>query len=185
MGGQPFELVVSKLRRPSVRPGTVRRSLLIERLARGDPCPVVSVVASAGYGKTTLLSQWAERNGRASAWVSLDERDNDPTTRACRSVRTTWRSCTGVPRDGRRVCTGCAAQAVQLGELPGAVRLLHPGLVVLPGHGNLCGLEARQEPGSAGPAPELDRRSHRPGDHRREPDPGLWLIARDIYLIVT
>ena len=69
---------MSKLRRPSVRPGTVRRSLLIERLARGDLRPVVSVVAPAGYGKTTLLAQWAERNGQAFAWVSLDERDNDP-----------------------------------------------------------------------------------------------------------
>ncbi len=76
--GLPFELVVSKLRRPSVRPGAVRRSLLIELLARGDPRPVVSVVAPAGYGKTTLLSQWAERSGQAFAWVSLDERDNDP-----------------------------------------------------------------------------------------------------------
>ena len=78
MGRPPFELVVSKLRRPSVRPGTVRRSLLIEVLARGDLRPVVSVVAPAGYGKTTLLSQWAERSGQAFAWVSLDKRDNDP-----------------------------------------------------------------------------------------------------------
>ena len=31
-----------------------------------------------GYGKTTLLSQWAERNGQAFAWVSVDETDNDP-----------------------------------------------------------------------------------------------------------
>ena len=69
---------MSKLRRPSGRPGTVRRSLLIERLARGDPRPVVRVVAPAGYGKTTLLAQWAERDGQAFAWVSLDERDNDP-----------------------------------------------------------------------------------------------------------
>ena len=76
--GLPFELVVSKLRRPSVRPGTVRRSPLIEVLARGDLRPVVSVVAPAGYGKTTLLAQWAERSGQAFAWVSLDERDNDP-----------------------------------------------------------------------------------------------------------
>ena len=78
MSGLPFELVVSKLRRPSVRPGTVRRSVLIELLARGDPRPVVSVVAPAGYGKTTLLSQWAERNGQPFAWVSLDGQDNDP-----------------------------------------------------------------------------------------------------------
>ena len=76
--GPPFELVVSKLRRSSGRPGTVRRSLLIERLARGHPRPVVQVVASAGYGKTTLLAQWAERSDKAFAWVSLDERDNDP-----------------------------------------------------------------------------------------------------------
>jgi hypothetical protein len=54
--GAPFGLVVSKLRRPSVRRGTVRRSVLIERLARGDPRPIVPVVAPAGYGKTTLPS---------------------------------------------------------------------------------------------------------------------------------
>ena len=50
---------------------------LIERLVR-VPRPVVSVVAPAGYGKTTLLSQWAERDRRAFAWVSVDEADNDP-----------------------------------------------------------------------------------------------------------
>jgi LuxR family transcriptional regulator, maltose regulon positive regulatory protein len=76
--GPGFDLVTSKLRRPLPRPGTVRRSSLIERLARDDRCPIVSVAASAGYGKTTLLSQWAERNGQAFAWVSVDEADNDP-----------------------------------------------------------------------------------------------------------
>ena len=77
-GGSAFDLVASKLRRPVIRPGTVRRSSLVERLTRGDPRPVVSVVAPAGYGKTTLLSQWAEGNGQAFAWVSVDEGDNDP-----------------------------------------------------------------------------------------------------------
>ena len=77
--GRPaFDLVVSKLRCPPTRPGTVGRPSLIERLARDDCGPVVSVVAPAGYGKTTLLSQWAERNGQAFAWVSVDETDNDP-----------------------------------------------------------------------------------------------------------
>jgi LuxR family maltose regulon positive regulatory protein len=76
--GPVSDLVVSKLRRPLLPPGTVRRSLLIERLARHDFCPVVSVAAPAGYGKTTLLSQWAERNGQSCAWVSVDEADNDP-----------------------------------------------------------------------------------------------------------
>ena len=77
-GGPVLDPIVSKLRRPPVRPGTIRRSLLIERLARDDSCPIVSVVAPPGYGKTTLLSQWAERNGQPFAWVSVDEQDNDP-----------------------------------------------------------------------------------------------------------
>ena len=77
-GGSAFDLVASKLHRPLIRPGTVRRSSLVERLARSAPCPVVSVVAPGGYGKTTLLSQWAESSGQAFAWVSVDEADNDP-----------------------------------------------------------------------------------------------------------
>ena len=77
-GGPVAELVVSKLRGPLIRPGTVRRSRLVARLAGGDRCPVVSVAAPAGDGKTTLLSQWAEGNGQAFAWVSVDEADNDP-----------------------------------------------------------------------------------------------------------
>ena len=76
-GTPAFDFVVSKLRTPLTRPGTVPRSSLIDRLEREDSRPVVSVVAPAGYGKTTLLSQWAERNGQAFAWVSVDEADND------------------------------------------------------------------------------------------------------------
>jgi LuxR family transcriptional regulator, maltose regulon positive regulatory protein len=77
--GRPgFDLVASKLRRPLMRPGTVRRSLLIERLAGGDRRPIVSVVAPPGYGKTTLLSQWAGHRGQSFAWVSVEESDNDP-----------------------------------------------------------------------------------------------------------
>ena len=62
---------------PLLRPATVVRSALIERLA-GDARPLVSVVAPAGYGKTTLLSQWGGRGGQAFAWVSVDEKANDP-----------------------------------------------------------------------------------------------------------
>ena len=72
-----YDLVAAKLMRPLVRPGTIRRSLLLERLAR-DARPIVSVVAPGGYGKTTLLSQWAECSGQAFAWVSVSEADNDP-----------------------------------------------------------------------------------------------------------
>ncbi len=74
----PFDLVQSKLLRPLARPGTVRRLPLLDRLADGDPRRIISVVAPPGYGKTTLLSQWAGQGGPAFAWVSVDERDNDP-----------------------------------------------------------------------------------------------------------
>ena len=77
-GGPGVDLLVSKLQVPVIRPGTVRRSGLIDQLVREDSRPVVSVAAPAGYGKTTVLAQWAERNGRAFAWVSVDELDNDP-----------------------------------------------------------------------------------------------------------
>src|SRR5690349_4500157 len=78
-GGRPtFDFVASKLRRPHTPPGMVHRSSLIERLERHTSRPIVSVVAAPGYGKTTLLSQWAEHNAQAFAWVSVDEADNDP-----------------------------------------------------------------------------------------------------------
>jgi LuxR family transcriptional regulator, maltose regulon positive regulatory protein len=77
-GGSQFDLTVSKLLPPLVRPGTVRRPSLLDRLVNGDPRRIVSMVAPPGYGKTTLLSQWAGRSDLAFAWVSVDERDNDP-----------------------------------------------------------------------------------------------------------
>jgi LuxR family transcriptional regulator, maltose regulon positive regulatory protein len=77
-GGSLFDLTASKLLPPLVRPGTVRRPSLLDRLANGDPRRIVSMVAPPGYGKTTLLSQWAGRSDLAFAWVSVDERDNDP-----------------------------------------------------------------------------------------------------------
>jgi LuxR family maltose regulon positive regulatory protein len=77
VAGSEFDLVVSKLRRPLLRTGSVRRSRLIDRLVAGQR-PIISVVAPAGYGKTTLLEQWAERAGRSVAWVSVDQADNDP-----------------------------------------------------------------------------------------------------------
>jgi LuxR family maltose regulon positive regulatory protein len=39
--------------------------------------PLAVLVAPAGYGKTTLLSEWATCDGRPFAWVTVDERDND------------------------------------------------------------------------------------------------------------
>ena len=52
--------------------------MLMERLAQADLPPIVSVVAPSGFGKTTLLSQWAERDRLPFAWVAVEEADNDP-----------------------------------------------------------------------------------------------------------
>jgi LuxR family transcriptional regulator, maltose regulon positive regulatory protein len=55
----------------------VPRTALLERLLAAPTTRLLCVAAPPGYGKTTLLAQWAERRGGA-AWVSLDRRDNDP-----------------------------------------------------------------------------------------------------------
>jgi LuxR family maltose regulon positive regulatory protein len=70
--------LVSKLLAPLVRPGTAPYTTLLDQLTQDDIGPIVAVTAPAGYGKTTLLSQWARRDGRPFAWLSLDESDNDP-----------------------------------------------------------------------------------------------------------
>ena len=65
-------------RDPTLRPRLVRRTALINRLRASRDARVVRVAAPAGYGKTTLLAQWAARDPRPFAWVSLDQRDDDP-----------------------------------------------------------------------------------------------------------
>ena len=57
------------------------RPRLSERLSRGAESALTLVSAPAGFGKTTLLAEWlaaAPADGRAVAWLSLDQRDNDP-----------------------------------------------------------------------------------------------------------
>ena len=75
--GLAFALPESKFHPPAVRPGIVVRTALVERLAAAR-VPVITAVAPPGYGKTTLLAQWAERTGSRVAWLSCDDADNDP-----------------------------------------------------------------------------------------------------------
>jgi LuxR family transcriptional regulator, maltose regulon positive regulatory protein len=73
-----FELIESKLHPPRLRPGIVARTALVERLLAASAGAVVCVVAPPGYGKTTLLAQWAQRKGDRVGWITVDARDNDP-----------------------------------------------------------------------------------------------------------
>ena len=78
---QQDSLLATKLYIPPARPHLVSRPRLIERLNRGRGCQLTLISAPAGFGKTTLLSEWcaAKPSGTmAVAWVSLDRRDNDP-----------------------------------------------------------------------------------------------------------
>ena len=78
MDPSSFDLVQSKLDPPAARRGIVARTPLLDRLVAAASSAVVSVVAPAGYGKTTFLAQWAESKEPRVGWVSVDDRDNDP-----------------------------------------------------------------------------------------------------------
>ena len=66
----------AKLAGPSARPGTVVKADAIAQLCTSTS-PFATVVAPAGYGKTTLLAKWAEADPRPFAWVALDGQDDD------------------------------------------------------------------------------------------------------------
>ncbi len=74
-------LVLTKLRAPAVRPRQISRARLVDLLSAGDGAGFILVCAPAGYGKTTLLAEWAQslmKNGAAVAWYALDPGDDDP-----------------------------------------------------------------------------------------------------------
>ena len=76
-------ILATKLYIPPPPPKVVLRPRLIDRLdeassATGTPS-VTLISAPAGFGKTTLVSEWVAHGGRPTAWLSLDEGDSDPT----------------------------------------------------------------------------------------------------------
>jgi LuxR family maltose regulon positive regulatory protein len=73
-------LLATKLHRPRPTSTLVARPRLTQRLDKGleEGHPLFLVVAPAGYGKTTLVTDWLSKTGLPSAWLSLDEADNDP-----------------------------------------------------------------------------------------------------------
>ena len=70
-------LLDAKLSIPKPRPAVVSRASIISS-CRASARRVVDVTAPAGYGKSTLLAQWADTEDRRVAWVSLDRLDDDP-----------------------------------------------------------------------------------------------------------
>ena len=80
----PAALLETKFYVPRPRRGLVPRPRLSERLDRGTASKLMLVSAPAGFGKTTLLTEWlaagpaAPADERLAAWLSLDRGDNDP-----------------------------------------------------------------------------------------------------------
>jgi LuxR family transcriptional regulator, maltose regulon positive regulatory protein len=72
-----YDLIEAKLAPPALRADTVVKRGLMDRVS-SSTARAVSVVAPAGFGKTTLLAHLIERDTPAFATVALDERDNDP-----------------------------------------------------------------------------------------------------------
>jgi LuxR family maltose regulon positive regulatory protein len=82
VGAQEMSLLRTKLYIPPPRPELVPRLRLIERLNAGVHRKLILLSAPAGFGKTTLISEWVRRRGARTApvaWLSLDESDNDLT----------------------------------------------------------------------------------------------------------
>ena len=63
--------------RPLSREGLVRRPRLLAKLDAGRDTPFVAIIAPAGYGKTSLLAEWAATERRPSAWLALEEWHDD------------------------------------------------------------------------------------------------------------
>jgi len=73
-----FPLLETKLYVPSPPTTLVTRPRLVERLSKGIKCKLVLISAPAGFGKTTLLSEWIQKNEMPVSWFSIDKSDNDP-----------------------------------------------------------------------------------------------------------
>jgi LuxR family maltose regulon positive regulatory protein len=74
---ETLPLIRTKLYRPRITGDLVPRPRLVERLEKRRGRALTLVVAPAGYGKTTLVTSWLATCDCPSAWLSLDEDDND------------------------------------------------------------------------------------------------------------
>ncbi len=71
-------MLLTKLHIPPAGNNVVHRAELFEKLNAGLNRKLILVSAPAGYGKTTLLSDWISQNKIPASWLSLDSSDNDP-----------------------------------------------------------------------------------------------------------
>ncbi len=126
LGGRPDApiLLVTKLHPPFVPRQTVARERLFERLRDGRGRRLTLVACPAGFGKSTLLAAWREREAheRPVAWVTLDEGDNDAVVLWSHAIEALCRACPALDRE--RLATLAAASPLIEVVLPRLVNAL-------------------------------------------------------------
>jgi LuxR family maltose regulon positive regulatory protein len=118
-----MDAVDPRLQPPPLRRDVVVRDRLVRRLTSATDGCVVAIVATPGYGKTTLLAQWADAETRPVAWVSLDGTDVDPHV----FVEVLARSidgAIGLPPDVVAACASGAVPTLSV-AVPRLARALH------------------------------------------------------------
>jgi LuxR family transcriptional regulator, maltose regulon positive regulatory protein len=139
-------------RPPAPRAGVLRRERLLRRLAASTDIPLVLLVAPAGYGKTTLLAQWVEREPRPVAWISVDGDQADALAAVADSIDDLERPFAIVLDDAHRLSApeSLEALAALADSVPDGSQLVlssreEPALPVgrLRAHGRLVDLRTR------------------------------------------
>lgn len=120
-------LLATKLYIPAPRPNRVPRPRLAERMEQGSSGPLTLVSAPAGFGKSTLLSEWAHAGPRRVAWVSLDAGDNDPVRFLCYLATALHRLFPGLGEDALAALRQMQAPSMDLLEpvLTGLLNEVH------------------------------------------------------------
>lgn len=72
-----MDIVATKLSIPMVPKDHVHRPRLLDFLEKSRHLPIQTIIAPAGYGKSTLVASWVEKLDWPASWLSLDENDND------------------------------------------------------------------------------------------------------------
>jgi LuxR family maltose regulon positive regulatory protein len=124
VGAQPFELVELWDEAPAFAPEFVRRPRLVDRLQDARGAALAVIVAPPGYGKSSLLSEWAEDDQRPFVWLRpgpLDADRCDPLLDPVRWVRAQACSCVVVLDDAHLLARTRLRELVHgmLRELPG------------------------------------------------------------------
>ena len=93
---------------------------------RAAQSSVVTLTAPAGYGKTTLAAQWAERDHRPVAWLSVDEADDDPDVllRELDAALDRVSPASGTDRTPKEWTAALARLASRFGAMPGVVLIV-------------------------------------------------------------